>query len=74
MTIKLKEGFHLTATNKRHIKQMLEQGLTSGQSKRLAYTLEPMEGNQFDVTIRKNYSDDWGNKRVDTSNYLIEIN
>jgi hypothetical protein len=42
--IKLIEGLHLTATNKRHIAQMIDANMTIGQSGRLAYALEPIAG------------------------------
>jgi hypothetical protein len=44
MQIRLIEGLHLTATNKRHLAEIIGKGWTAGQSKRIAYTVTPITG------------------------------
>lgn len=60
--IRLIEGLHLTATNKRHMSQILANGWLSGSTKALAYTLEPLPDHpgRYRFTIRKAERDDRG--------------
>lgn len=59
--IKLIEGLHLTATNKRHLSQMVQANMTRGQSGKLAYEIEPIpnEPKQWRYLIVKRERDDW---------------
>lgn len=72
--IRLIEGLHLTATNRRHIAQMLAQGLARGATKALAYTLEPLPDcpNRWRYTIAKQERDDWGRPQVRHSRGIID--
>ena len=60
--IRLIQGLHLTATNKRHISQMIAANMTRGQSGRLSYTLEPIaeSPDQFRYQISQKERDDYG--------------
>lgn len=59
--IKLIEGLHLTATNKRHLSQMVERGMTEGQSGPLSYKIEPLPdiAGRWRYHIAKRERDDW---------------
>lgn len=60
--IKLIEGLHLTATNKRHLSQMVAAGMRQGQSGQLSYLIEPLpdNGNRWRFHMVKQERDDWG--------------
>lgn len=62
MAIKLIQGTHLTATNKRHMAAILAKGWQKGESARLAYQLEPIDGaaGQYRYTIGQMETDIWG--------------
>jgi len=62
MAIKLVEGLHLTATNRRHLSQIIAQGWRKGESGRLAYTVEPIDPAQglYRYQIGQMECDDWG--------------
>ncbi len=62
MAIKLIEGLHLTATNKRHLAAIVAKGWTKGESARLSYKLEPIEGEpgRFRYSIGQMETDSWG--------------
>jgi hypothetical protein len=66
MGIRLIEGLHLTATNKRHLAEIIGKGWTFGQSKRIAYTVTPIEGHEgrFAYHWRKPETDDFGRRVV----------
>lgn len=74
MTIRLIEGLHLTATNRRHIGQILANGWQSGNSGKLAYSLAPIEGQagRYRYLIRKRERDDWGRPVIRESRGIIE--
>lgn len=60
--IRLIDGLHLTATNRRHLSQIIGQGWRKGESGRLAYTVEPIDGEpgRFRYSIGQMERDDWG--------------
>lgn len=60
--ISLLEGLHLTATNRRHLSQILANGWTRGESGRLSYQLEPIDPAQglYRYSIGQMERDDWG--------------
>lgn len=74
MQIRLIEGRHLTATNRRHIAAILGKGWLSGATKALAYDLEPVAGDgaRYRFTIRKQERDDWGRPSPRTSRGVLE--
>lgn len=62
MSIRLIEGLHLTATQKRYLAEIIARGWTEGHSGRFRYSLAPIEGapSRFRYHWRKNERDDWG--------------
>jgi hypothetical protein len=72
--IRLVEGLHLTATNRRHMGQILAQGWQRGESGRIAYTLEPLPDcpNRWRFTLAKRGRDDWGRVSIDRQRGIIE--
>lgn len=61
-SIRLVEGLHLTATNRRHLSHIIAQGWSHGESGRLSYRVEPVEGEagRFRYSIGQMESDMWG--------------
>lgn len=74
MIIRHIEGLHLTATNKRHMADILAKGWQSGATARLAYQLQPIAGNarQYAYTITKKELDDYGRPMTRQSRGIIE--
>lgn len=74
MAIRLIEGLHLTATNKRHMAQILAQGWTTGQSGRIYYDLTAIEGepNRYRYCFAKRETLDNGRSHVRESRGIIE--
>lgn len=74
MTIRLIEGTHLTATNKRHLSQMIGAGMASGISGPLSYQLEAMPDcpDRFRYTLARRERDDSGRSTVRRSKGVIE--
>lgn len=72
--IRLIEGPHLTATNKRHLAQMIERGMTSGQSARLKYRLDPMPDSPglFRYLIEQEERNDWGRWQTRRSRGVLQ--
>jgi hypothetical protein len=74
VTIRLVEGLHLTATNRRHMAQILAAGWIRGDSGRLRYQLESVPGapGRFAYTIRQNERDGFGRLTIRQSRGIIE--
>lgn len=72
--IRLVEGSHLTATNKRHIGQMIAQGMARGVSGPLSYAIEPLPDrpDYWRYRIAKRERDDWNRPVVRTGRGIIE--
>jgi hypothetical protein len=64
MGIRQIEGLHLTATNKRHLAEIIANGWTTGHSSRIAYTVTPIAGEprRFAYHWRKPETDDYGRR------------
>lgn len=62
MQIRLIEGLHLTATQKRHLAEIIGRRWFSGHSGRISYTVTPLEGEEdcFHYHWRKRERDDHG--------------
>lgn len=73
MKIKLIEGLHLTATNRRHMAQMIAAGMARGVSSFLSYALEPLpeKPGQWRYTITRKERDDWGRPQIRQSRGII---
>lgn len=74
MSIRLIEGWHLTATQKRHLAEIIARGWTEGHSGRFRYSLAPIEGepSHFRYHWRKNERDDWGQPVTREGRGIIE--
>jgi hypothetical protein len=72
--IRLIEGSHLTATNKRHLEAILANGWRKGEAPRLAYQVEPIEGaaDRWRFTIGKSERDDWGRVQLRVKRGIFE--
>lgn len=73
MKVKMIEGLHLTATNKRHIAAVVEQGLTSGYSKRIAYHITDRDGDIYSIRIEQNERNDYGKIITRIQNVKVEV-
>jgi len=73
MQIKMIEGLHLTATNKRHIAEMLTRGMMEGGTKAIGYVFSNIEGNIARLTIIKNEVNDYGRKVTRRGHYVVEF-
>lgn len=60
MQVTMIEGRHLTATNRKHIVAVIEQGLTSGYSKRIGYHITEQDGDTYSIRIEQNERNDYG--------------
>lgn len=71
--IRLIEGLHLTATNKRHLGQMIAAGMARGMSGPLSYSIEP-DGrpNHWRYTIAKRERDDWNRPQIRRRSGILE--
>ena len=60
MAIRLIEGRHLTATQKRHLAEIIGKGWRAGHSGRITYSVEPIDGEPrcFRYHWRKRERDD----------------
>lgn len=74
MTVRLIEGLHLTATNKRHLAEIIGKGWTEGHSGRIAYSVAPIEGepHRFRYHWRKRERDDFGRPVTREGRGIIE--
>jgi len=74
MAIKLVEGLHLTATNKRHLTTIIAQGWTSGESGQIKYSVTPIEGepNRYRYCITKRERLDNARSHVRESRGILE--
>jgi uridine phosphorylase len=75
MAVHLVEGVHLTATNKRHLSEIIGNGWTHGRSNRIAYTVAQVEGvpSRYSFRIEKAETDDWGKPVTRISRGIIEV-
>lgn len=74
MQIRLIEGLHLTATQKRHLAEIIGKGWSSGHSGRISYTVSPVEGapNRYRYHWTKKERDDWNRPITREGRGLIE--
>lgn len=73
MMVRMIEGLHLTATNKRHIAEMVAQGMTQGGTKTLRYEITDREGDRLRLTIAKRETDTLGRPIWRRGAYLVEV-
>jgi hypothetical protein len=72
MNISMISGTHLTATNKRHIAQLISQNLVEGGTKALHYELINRDGDMFQIKVSKKLSNDWGKVYWHSSVYTVK--
>lgn len=74
MAVRLIEGLHLTATQKRHLAQIIGKGWTSGESAKIRYHLFPVEGepNHFRYHWSKRERGDCGRPIMREGRGIIE--
>lgn len=73
MQIKMIEGLHLTATNKRHIAEMLTKGMMEAGNKTFGYIMTNVEGNVARLTIIKRETDSQGRRIARKGHYVVEF-
>jgi hypothetical protein len=66
-------GLHLTATQKRHIGQLVEQKLTEGGTKALGYKITAQRGDVYDMIVSKRDSNDRGQTFWRRGNYTVRV-
>lgn len=64
MQVKLIQGLHVTATQKRHIAEIIANGWNKGSTKSMSYYIEKIadEDNMYAVEIHKADRNDYGKK------------
>jgi hypothetical protein len=73
MKVKMIEGLHLTATNKRHIAEMLAKGMMEAGNKTFGYVMTNIEGNIARLTVIKRETDDQGRRISRKGAYVVEF-
>lgn len=81
-SVKMIKGTHLTAADKRNILGCIEFLRTEdnhsiwmgrkGSKKRYSLAPDPEIPNRYSVLIKENYTSDFGQKRENTTTYIIE--
>lgn len=73
MQVKMIEGLHLTATNKRHIAEMVARGMMEAGTKTLGYVITNIEGAIVRLTVIKRETDSMGRKIARRGHYVVEV-
>lgn len=73
MGIRLIQGLHLTATNKRHIQELLDAGHEAGGTKTLHYRFTGREGNRVSLVMSKKESDSRGRMFWRSGSYVVDV-
>jgi hypothetical protein len=74
MNVKMIEGLHLTATNKRHIAHMVKEGMMEAGNKTFSYVITNIEGDLVRLTVAKKERNDSGRVVWRKGHYLVEVN
>lgn len=74
MAVRLIEGLHLTATQKRHLVEIIGKEWREGHSGRISYRVEPVDGapRRFRYHWQKRERDDWGRAVIREGRGIIE--
>ena len=64
---------HMTATEKRHIKEILGLGMLQGKVRNKKYFLTQKEENIYSVKLSQTCTDDWGRKFTRDRLYDIKV-
>ena len=72
MKIKTTQG-HLTSTNVKHIKALINAGIYEGFANRIGYKIENLGEGNHKITTTQNESNDWGKmvQRTHSSHCII---
>lgn len=70
--IKMLDGLHLTATNKRHIAQMIAEGLTSAGTKAIQYRITDRADDIVRLTVATRETDAFGKKFWRRGQYTVQ--
>lgn len=73
MTIKMISGLHLTAHDKKCIQWGFDNNSLSIVSKRKKVYLKLLDNGLYNVIIKTNESDDWGNTSERIFEYVVSI-
>ena len=73
MNVKMIEGLHLTATNKRHIAEMIARGMMEAGTKALGYIITNIDGAIVRLTIIQRETDSQGRKIARRGHYVVEV-
>jgi hypothetical protein len=71
--IKMISGLHLTATNKKHIVDLLNKGWKEGGTKKLWYEILERDGKLVTLMVSTKDSNDWGKVFWRKGKYVIEV-
>ena len=72
-TVHLIEGTHVTATDKRHILAVVDNGGQTGQTRLARYSITQKDGDTLRVQIEKRERNDLGRPVVRRLNVKVEI-
>ena len=70
--MKITGKYHLTATEKRHIGQIISNGWTQGGTKRKFYRLEATDTG-FNGIVETSEKDDWGRAVLRKQSFTVTI-
>lgn len=75
MQVKLIQGLHVTATQKRHIAEIIANGWNKGSTKSMSYYIEKIadEDNMYAVEIHKADRNDYGKKFNSVLRVKVEV-
>jgi stage III sporulation protein SpoIIIAA len=73
ISIKMIEGLHLTATNKKHIAHMIANDMKDASNASFDYTITSIENDIVKLTMTKRELDDRGRKVSRRGNYVIKF-
>lgn len=73
MQVKKIEGLHLTATNKKHIIQLIQNGWKSGGTKRIQYEILDQDGDIYTLKVYTKDSNDYGKQFWRVGNYVVQV-
>lgn len=73
MQVKMIEGLNVTATNKRHIADMVSRGMMEAGTKTISYIITNIEGAIVRLTVIKRETNDYGRTVSRRGNYVVEV-
>ena len=73
ISISLLEGYHITATDKRHIAEILRRGWSEGVTRHRRYSITERAGDTACVVIERKEWNDFGRLEIRRSKVMIRI-